>query len=404
MDEKTGRTEPHNIAATLGLDAEQAGRKRVPWLWLGGGAVAIIAFAIALLWGPRTADFETATATRETLSVWVTATGTLEPLNEVDVGAEISGRIAEVHVDFNDHVKKGDLLALLDTQELEANLVEADASLESARATRAQMNATVVESRAKAERIQRLAKSGNASKQDLDVAEAALARAEAEVQQAQAQVRVAEARLEVARTNLDRAHIRAPINGIVLDRKIEPGMTIAATFQTPILFTLAEDLSKMKLNVDVDEADVGAVRSGQRAQFTVDAYPGRTFPANVGLVQNAPRTQQGVVTYQAVLSVDNPEQLLKPGMTATAEIQVAQFPDGLTVPNGALRFTPPGTRYEGEGPVVWTLERGEPQPISVKTGQTDGLRTLIRSGDVEAGTELLVDVKRGPEETGQAPR
>jgi len=399
MDEKTGRADPHNIAAVLGLDGKRADRKRIPWLWLGGGAAAILIFAVALLWGPAATEYETAPATRETLSFWVTATGTIEPLNKVDVGAEISGRIAEVQVDFNDRVKKGDLLALIDTQELEANVIEAEGSLESARATQDQASATIVETRAKSERIERLFKTGNASTQDRDVAEAALARAEAEVLQTEAQVRIAEARLAIARTNFDRAHIVSPIDGIVLDRKIEPGMTIAATFQTPVLFTLAEDLSKMKLNVDVDEADVGKVQAGQRAQFSVDAFPGREFPAEVTLVQNAPRTQQGVVTYQAVLSVENPELLLKPGMTATAEILVAQFSDALTVPNGALRFTPPNTQYDGKGPVVWTLAYGAPKAIPVKTGDSDGMRTVVLSGDLEPGATLLTDVKRKPDKS-----
>ncbi len=404
MDEKTGRADPHNIAAVLGLDAKRAEGRRGPWLWLGGAAAAIVVFAIALLWGPAATEYETAPATRETLSVWVTATGTIEPLNKVDVGAEISGRIAEVRVSFNDPVKKGDLLALIDPQELEANVVEAEGSLESARAAQAQASATIVETRAKTERIERLFKTGNASKQDRDVAEAALARAEAEVLQTQAQARIAEARLAIARTNLERAHIVSPIDGIVLDRKIEPGMTIAATFQTPVLFTLAEDLSKMKLNVDVDEADVGNVMAGQRAQFTVDAFPGRDFPAEVTLVQNAPRTQQGVVTYQAVLSVANPELLLKPGMTATAEILVARFADALTVPNGALRYTPPDAKYEGKGPVVWTLARGEPKAIPVKTGDTDGMRTVVLAGDLEPGAQLLTDVKRKPEKSAEPAR
>jgi HlyD family secretion protein len=404
MDEKTGQVSPHNIAAALGLGGAQAGRRRVPWLWLGGGAAVIVAFVIALLSGTGAVDYETAPATRETLSVWVTATGTLEPLNKVDVGAEISGRIAEVHVTFNDPVKRGDLLARLDTQELEANVVEAEGSLASARAREAQASATIVETRAKTERIERLAKTGNASKQDRDVAEAALARAEADVLQAQAQVRIAEAHLKIARTNLERAHIVSPIDGIVLDRKIEPGMAIAAAFQTPVLFTLAEDLSKMKLNVDVDEADVGRVKAGQRAKFTVDAFPGSEFPAEVLLVQNAPRAQQGVVTYQAILSVDNSKLLLKPGMTATAEILVARFADVLTVPNGALRFTPPAAEFDGKGPVVWTLAFGEPKPIAVKTGDSDGVRTIVLEGELRPDTKLLTDVKRKPDRAAPSAR
>jgi HlyD family secretion protein len=208
---------------------------------------------------------------------------------------------------------------------------------------------------------------------------------------------VAKAALNVAQTNLSKAAIRSPINGIVLTRNVEPGQAVAASFQTPVLFKLAEDLTHMELNVDVDEADVGQVREGQDAIFTVDAYPNRIFPARLTLLHYASQMVEGVVTYQGVLEVNNQDLLLRPGMTATAEITTQKVDSVIVVPNSALRFTPPGMQ-ESEKPkskVVWTLREGKPVAIPVTTGLSDGVKTQILSGDVTLGMPLLVDVSTG---------
>jgi HlyD family secretion protein len=235
----------------------------------------------------------------------------------------------------------------------------------------------------------------------------------------------AQAQLDSDRRTLEKAVIRAPIDGIVLERKVEPGQTVAASLQTPVLFTLAENLAQMELHVDVDEADVGRVVAGQEAEFTVDAYPERTFPATIEQVRFAPQTAEGVVTYETLLSVDNSELLLRPGMTATAEVLVEHLSDVLLVPNAALRFTPPkavgvsrsgggglvgmllprrpreekravDTGKAGLGARVWVLRDGEPQAIQVKTGVTNGLVTQIVEGPLEPGTEVLIDALAGP--------
>jgi len=213
---------------------------------------------------------------------------------------------------------------------------------------------------------------------------------------AQAQVTVARAALEADRTTLSKAVIRAPIDGVVISRDVEPGQTVAASFQTPVLFVLAEDLSKMELHVDIDEADVGAVKAGQSATFTVDAYPERRFSAKLVSIHNAARTVQGVVSYEGVLTVDNSAMLLRPGMTATAEITTATRRDALLVPNSALRFTPPGhAAGPGEnGARVWVLRGGRPEPVTVRTGLSDGRDTVIVEGAVHPGDRAIVDIRR----------
>ena len=409
MDDKV-RPSTTDIAARLGLDARAPTRKRRPLRLI---AIALIVVTLIVYWIARPAPthYVTATAEMTPLTVLVTATGTLEPTTKVDVGSEISGRIASVAADFNDPVKAGQILAVLDTQELKARAIQSEGTLANARAT-------LVEARLKRKRVAALTKQGHASQEDLDSSTAALDRATAAVTQAEALV-------DVDRTNLDRAEIKSPIDGVVLDRKIEPGQTVAATFQTPVLFTIAQDLTRMQLHVDVDEADIGQVKGGQGAHFTVDAYPDRSFDAVVASVRYAPRTSEGVVSYEAVLDVANPDLSLRPGMTATAEIIAQKIAPTLTVPNGALRFTPPGFAVKraedgtlaaerirpnvpaplmpmlpGGQAIMWIADGRTPKPVAVKTGASDGLRTLVTGNGIKEGTKVLVDIERKPAKGG----
>jgi HlyD family secretion protein len=255
------------------------------------------------------------------------------------------------------------------------------------------------------------------SQQDFDAASATLARARAAVTNAGAQIEQARAKLDFDSTNLAKAEIRSPIDGVVLTRDVEPGQTIASSFQAPKLFQLAEDLAKMELEVDVDEADVGQVREGQEATFTVDAYPDRTFPARITQLRFASETVGGVVTYKAVLQVANADLALRPGMTATADIVVATVEQAVLVANEALRFVPPheerdqrgllqkllpfGRRLSKPSPAnargdskrtVYRLDDGRPERVEIQVGLTDGRRTQVVGGSVAAGTELIVDV------------
>ena len=364
--------------------------------------------------------YVTTEATRGDLTVTVTATGTLQPVNKVDVGSEISGTIRTVLVDFNDRVAKGQVLATLDTDQLQARVNQASAALALAQAQVSQAEATIIETTNRLKRASKLGKAGIMPEDEVDSAEAAYARAVADLARSHAQVEQASAALEAEKTTLGKATLLSPIDGVVLNRTVEAGQTVAASFQTPVLFTLAENLTQMELHVDVDEADVGQVAQGQSAQFTVDAYADRRFPATITEVHFASQTVEGVVTYETVLAVDNSELLLRPGMTATADIIVRQIDNALLVPSAALRFKPPQLETAGDAgggglvskmlprpphapkvheaisleerpDQVWILRDGRPEPVVVATGASNGIVTEILSGDIEPGMPVITD-------------
>ena len=375
-----------DFARRLGIGAAAGGLSRRSWILIGLGILALIILALVFLRrGPAT-DYVTQDITRGPLAVTVSATGTLQPRDQVDVGAEISGRIDALYADYNDHVKKGQKLAKINTEQIEAQLAQSRASLAQAQATLTQMAQNYP-------RTMALAKSNAASQQDLDNARAELLRARANVNLAAAQVKANE-------TLQSKATIYSPIDGVVLDRKVSQGQTVVAAMTTPVLFTLASDLSQMELDVDIDEADVGQVHPGQKATFTVDAYPGRQFEATLISIHSAPKTVQGVVTYSGVLLVANPQGLLKPGMTATATITASRLADALLVPNAALRFVPPaGTASAPPAPSapgqgrVWTVANGGLKAHDLKLGATDGHLTQMVKGDLVAGDKAVTDVK-----------
>lgn len=410
------------------LDVVPTGRARRYGLWIGL-VLSAVAIAAALYWdGRRASDaiqFATQSVTRGDLLVEVTATGNLEPTNLVEVGVEVSGTIESVDVDFNDQVTAGQVLARLDTDQLAAKVRQSEAALALARAAVKEVEATLVEARNHAVRYQALKEKGLCSAEDCESAQAAHTRAQAALDRTRAQVTQAEAQLDADRTSLGKAVIRSPINGVVLKRDIEPGQTVAASLQTPVLFTLAENLAQMDLRVDVDEADVGQVREGQRASFTVDAYPDRTFTAQIRQVRYGSKEVEGVISYETLLSVDNADLLLRPGMTATADIRVRDIADALLVPNAALRFSPPATAAPANGSGgglvgallprmrrsdnrqqvagngdraqqrVWVLRAGTPLAVPVSVGASDGVYSEILTGDLEPGMEVLVDTRGG---------
>ncbi|MBL8665515.1 MAG: efflux RND transporter periplasmic adaptor subunit [Candidatus Odyssella sp.] len=412
-----------NAAATqdvLGLG--RGGKpRRFTWrslLW-AAGTLALAAGAYVVYFdgkGKAGQTFVTQPVTRGNLTVQVTATGSVQPTNKVDVSSELSGVVRKVHVDYNSVVKIGDLLAELDTDKLKATVESSRAKLETAKSKVTEAEATLDEKRRDYDRKNALVTRQAASVQDLDAARAAFDRAAAAVSSARSEVGVAEAQLHLDETNLAKARITSPIDGIVLSRNVDPGQTVASSFQAPVLFTLAEDLKKMEIRVDVDEADVGAVGEGQTATFTVDAYPYRRFPARIRMLRFGSEVVQGVVTYKAVLTVDNSHLLLRPGMTATATITVSDVKDALLVPNAALRFSPsaanPGgnrsllqrlmpsgpprstaSRPDARGPnrTVWVLRNGAPAAVAVTVGLTDGRLTEIRTGELKPGDRVIVD-------------
>ena len=405
MDRRMSETR-EDVARKLGLGEGSGPRtlfNRFPrWAMLTGAAVLLLLVFLVIrsLRGEAASPYVMEEATRGALTVSVSATGSLEPVTTVDVGSEISGRLVSVEVDFNDEVKKGQLLARIDTVQLAANVAKAEANLAAARAAVLTNEATLRETAAKSKRARELAPSGSISREVLETAIATAERAAADLASAKARVTVAEAELDSEKTTLAKAEITSPIDGVVISRDVDPGQTVAATFQTPKLFTLAEDLRRMQLQVDVDEADVGEVKAGQHATFTVDAYPNRRFEAQIESVRFAPQTKNGVVSYTAILTVDNSDLALRPGMTATADIVTAAKPDVLLVPNGALRFTPPGEKAPASSAgkageimkTVWTLDGRTPRAIAIRAGLTDGQQTEVISGEVEPGMKLLVDV------------
>jgi HlyD family secretion protein len=389
------------ILERLGLPSPKRRRR---WLIALIAAVVVAAIggtAFYVARGTATTTYVTAPVARGPLVVRVSATGTLQPEDQVDVGAEISGRVDRVAVDFNDRVTKGQVLAVINTDQIRAQLAQAQAALNAAKAAVSTSEATVNETREKRDRAQGLFARSIVSAQDLQTAEADYARAVASVAKSKADVENATAQVQLHQTAFDKAAVRSPIDGIVLDRKVQQGQTVASSFQTPVLFTLASDLSKMKLEVDIDEADIGQVREGQTATFSVDAFPQRRFDAKLTSLRNAPKTTNGVVTYQGVLEVDNGAGLLRPGLTATVDILVAETEDTLLVPNGALRFTPPAGDASAQPLVpsnngelvgrVWVLENSKPSPRDLRIGRNDGRNTQVLSGDLMPSDAVIVD-------------
>lgn len=392
--------------------------------WGGGIALAPLLLAIGFSVSNSTTaapQYETAPVTRGNLSVAVSATGNLAPTHKVDVGSELSGIIETVLVQENDHVKKGQVLARLDTSKLKDSITQAEATLASAQAKLAQAEATLKESQTSLDRyreVSRLSGGKVPSKTEMTTAETNLAKSQADLANQRAVVNEAQAELSTAQINLYKASIRSPIDGVVLSRNVDPGQTVAASLQVATLFTVAEDLREMELKVYVDEADVGSVKEGQSATFTVDAYPNRKYTGAVTRVDYGSTTKDNVVSYVTVLKVKNEDVSLRPGMTATAEIATLRRSNVLLIPNTALRFTPatstqqpskglmarlmpgpgrsrssakPASAVKGSALQVWTVQNGQPvsQPITI--GATDGQFTEVTGGQLHEGMQLITN-------------
>ncbi len=428
---KSKKIEEAEMMNKLGVESPTVRRKK--WIWIGSIAlivVIIIGIGISRKKSGKEGEtpyFKTKEIISGPLTVTVTATGTLKPTKQVDVGSELSGNLKTVEAHYNDHVKAGQVLATLDGSRYEAQVMQSKASLESAQADILNAEATEKEAQTKLDRLMDVWElSGNKvpSKTELDSAEAAVQRAKASLATARARVAQAQATLEENETNISKLIIRSPIDGIVLNRAFEPGQTVQASFQGVTLFTLAEDLSKMELHVDVDEADVGQVNENQEATFTVDGYPDRTFKAHITQVRYGAKTVNGVVTYETVLDVDNSDLLLRPGMTATAHIVVNRLEDALLIDNAALRYTPSEkdkTAYSGQKKglfkriftkttmsrtqdkevasqdkkirEVWVLRDNILVPIKITTGLTDGILTQLTSGDLKKGAQVITGIE-----------
>ena len=415
-------TSPDNTLKSILQSAPGSGKGKIRLIATGGALLAVGLTALLLSNGSAPqGSYATSEASKGKLVVTVSASGTLQPTKSIDVGSELSGTLASVLVQENEQVKKGQVLAQLDLSKLNDQVVKSQAAVAAAEASVAQMLATVAESRASLARLRQVAElSGGKvpSKTELDTAVAALLRAEANEASARASVTQARAALKTDETNVNKATIRSPVNGVVLTRKVEPGQTVVAAMTIPVLFVLAEDLTQMELQIKVDEADVGSVKAGQPASFTVSAWPGRKFPATLQRVGLGSTTTDNVVTYKTILKLANDDLALRPGMTATAEIVTASRDDVLLVPNAALRFSPPqdAAPAQGDGlvsrllpkppstpqrqrpaaagtPQVWVLHDGRPVPVAVVPGVGNGRFTEIAGGDLQAGMAVITEYR-----------
>jgi HlyD family secretion protein len=400
--------------------------------------LAVVAVAAALaIWRWQAGDskpklqFETSKVEQGKIIAKVTASGTLSAIVTVQVGSQVSGRIAALYADFNSPVKKGQLIAKIDPPLFQASVDQARANLAAAQGNLAKAKVQAVDARRQYQRQKELAARQLNAQADLDTAQATADGADAQVTASEGTVAQTRAALQSAEVNLAYTNILSPTSGTVISRNVDVGQTVAASLQAPTIFVIAEDLAKMQVDTSVSEADVGRLKSGMSASFTVDAYPGEIFRGQVRQIRNAPQTVQNVVTYDAVIDVDNSELKLKPGMTANVTFVYAEKDDVLKVPNSALRFRPPpsllgdakgggtGGRPGGTGATgatgggtgggqrpgiaagrpgeasdrrtVWTLNDDKPESKKIKTGISDGSFTEIKEGDVKAGDLVITD-------------
>ncbi|WP_326525558.1 efflux RND transporter periplasmic adaptor subunit [Sphingomonas sp.] len=419
----------------LGVKPARPWRRYAKW-----AAAIVVVVLLGLLLsrcfaGDAAPEYSTEAVQRGNLTVSVSATGKLAPTSQVTVGSQLSGLVTRVVVDVNDRVVAGQPLALIDPEQIDDQIRASQAQLAANQAQVAQARATVAEAQAQLNRLEEVSRlSGGRvpSKTELETGRANVQRAQAALRVAQANVAAGQAQLAQSQTQRNRAIIRSPVSGVVLARQVDPGQTVAASFNTPTLFVIAEDLSQMKLQVAIDEADVGEVKVGQKASFTVDAFPGQTFPAEIIRVDlgsnltvstasasstTTSATQNQVVSYAADLSVANPSQTLRPGMTATADIVTTAKQNVLLVPNAALRFRPTtaagdagiagslvmrGPRRGGSGAerqvrtgrgaqqsVYVKGDDGQPRQVSVVTGDTNGQMTEVIGGDLKQGMTVI---------------
>ncbi len=374
------------------------------------GIMIALAVAAFLLFGNKGNEpkFRTEKATKGDIVMSVTATGTVNPVTTVLVGTQVSGTIKHLYADFNSRVTKGQLIAQIDPALFEEQVSQAKANLLAAKANLDKAEATLIDAKRTFERNSALFSMSFIARSDLDTAETNYETSKAQVNVSRAQVAQTEAALKNAETNLGYTRIVSPVDGTVVSRNVDVGQTVAASFQTPTLFTIAQDLTKMQIDTNVDEADIGKVMVGQDVEFTVDAYPDMTFMGKVGQVRIAPINVENVVTYDVVITVDNPDLKLRPGMTANVSVIVAEKKDILKVPNAALRFKPSERGKavpQQKGPGVWIIEKGNPKRIPVVAGIGDGTYTELVKGDIREGQEVIVESLAKPKgSTRSGPR
>ncbi|MBI3603059.1 MAG: efflux RND transporter periplasmic adaptor subunit [Nitrospirae bacterium] len=371
-------------------------------LSVAGGT--IVAGAVLWYWlspGEPPVRYKTVPVDRGPITAVVTATGTVNPVISVQVGSQVTGKIKALYADFNSVVTQGEAIAQIDPASFQARVNQARASLRNAQGALVKAQAALAQRKLELGRSETLRRQQFVSQADLDLARTNFRDAAAQVEVAQAQVDQAKAALSNAELDLGDTTIYSPVNGIVVSRNVDVGQTVAASLQAPTLFVIAQDLTKMQVNANVSESDIGGVSEGKDAEFTVDAYPTAPFKGMVAQVRNAPISIQNVVTYDVVIEVDNRDLRLKPGMTANVSIVTARKDDALRVPNAALRFKPSGMPIDKKKTAVWMSDRaGQPQAVPIKAGIADSQFTDILEGEVREGGRVIVGLEES-EEAGQ---
>jgi HlyD family secretion protein len=346
-------------------------------------------------------QYKTALVDRGPITSIVTATGTINPVVSVQVGSQVSGKVSQLFADFNSRVKKGQVLAQIDQKPFKARLSQARAAVKSAKGNLARTKVLATQRKREFDRLAALRPQAFVSQADVDLAETNYREAAANVEVLQAQLDQAQAALASAELDLGYTTIYSPVDGIVVSRNVDVGQTLAAAFQTPILFVIAQDLTQMQVNANVSESDIGGVKEGTEAHFRVDAYPKQFFEGLVTQVRNAPISIQNVVTYDVVITVGNPDLKLKPGMTANVTIVTAQKENPLRVPTGALRFRMPNVPLDKKATRLWALDQNnQPRQVDVTTGIADSLSTEIMDGVLHQGDRVIVGIET-EEETVQ---
>jgi HlyD family secretion protein len=378
---------------------------------IAGIVILVLLVLAGFLWlGNKGSEmkFRTEKVTRGDIETSVTATGAVNAVTTVLVGTQVSGRVRELYVDFNSPVKQGQVIALIDPALFEAQVEQARANLMNAKANLVKAQAMLVDAKRTRDRFKELLSRNLVAKSDLDTAETNYETSDASVNAAQTQIDQTGAALKLAEINLRYTRILSPVDGVVISRNVDVGQTVAASFQTPTLFNIAEDLTKMQIDTSVDESDISSTKVGMPVEFTVDAYPDEIFNGTVSQVRNAAVTIQNVVTYDVVVRVDNRDLKLRPGMTANVSIITARKKDVIKIPNAALRFRPPGKgrpAAEGRGPAVWVLEKNNPKRIQLSIGFSDGNYTELVSGDIKEGTDVIIESLTRPKgQSAIAPR
>ena len=367
------------------------GRRHIIWAIIA--VAAVIVFIIFAKNGST--KYITKEVTKGTITQYVEASGTIKPINTIQVGTQVSGTVAAIYVDYNSQVKEGQLLAELDPSLFQANVDQSNAKLNNAQATLAKAQANLAYKKNNYQRYEHLYAKNYVSKDDVELARSNYLSAKADVAAAQAEVSASSASLNNNLTNLRYSKIVSPVDGTVISRDIDVGQTVAASFNTPTLFEVAQDLTKMQIETSVSEADIGRIKVGQRVEYTLDGYQDKVFEGTVTQVRLASTTTNNVVTYTVIVSVDNSEGLVIPGMSANVSIITGEAKDILCVDNKAFKYTPAGNtqKYDNQG--VWILTKSGPARIDVKTGISDDNKTQIISDQIKEKEKVIVGTVGG---------